>query len=406
MCGIAGFIEPGRQAADLERLATAMAETLRHRGPDDGGVWTDEEAGVALANRRLAVRDTSPAGGQPMVSADGRYVLTYNGEVYDADALRAALEGRSHRFRGTSDTEVLLAACAEWGVADAVCRLNGMFAFALWDRTAHRLTLARDRLGIKPLYWAAADGLFLFASELKAMRAHPGWTPEIDRDALAAFARLSYVPAPHCIWQGARKLEPGTLLVLDPGSVPRLSRYWDMAGVAAGARTAMSMADAADGLRSVLRTAVRRRLVADVPLGIFLSGGLDSAVVAALAQAESGAPVKTFTVGFAESGYDEAADAARIAAHLGTHHSDLRLTPAEARDLICELPRWFDEPFADSSQIATLLISRFARQSVTVALTGDGGDEVFAGYNRYGWAEHHWPRLAGSRVACVVSPRR
>ena len=395
MCGIAGFIDGrhGGPADRLEERAASMAETLRHRGPDDGGVWTDVETGVALANRRLAVRDLSSAGHQPMVSEDGRFILTYNGEVYDAEDLRASLEAAGRRFRGGSDTEVLLQACAEWGVPEAVRRCNGMFAFALWDRVERRLTLARDRMGIKPLYWARTDGLFLFASELKALVDHPGWTPEIDRDALAAFARLSYVPSPLCIWKGARKLEPGTLLTFETGKPPTITRYWNMGDVAGQRRDISDMNEAVEGLDSLLGRAVRRRLVADVPLGLFLSGGTDSAIVAALMHAQGAAPVRTFTVGFDDTDFDERADAARVAEHLGTEHQEIRLSPAETLDHVADVARCYDEPFADSSQIPSLLVSRLARQSVTVALSGDGGDEVFGGYNRYAWAEHHWPRL-------------
>ncbi|MDP6774778.1 MAG: asparagine synthase (glutamine-hydrolyzing), partial [Rhodospirillales bacterium] len=394
MCGIAGYVDlkgqtPGER---LEATARAMAETMRHRGPDDGGVWSAPQAGVALASRRLAVRDLSPAGHQPMASEDGRHVLVYNGEIYDIDGLRGELRARGRRFMGDSDSEVLLHACAEWGPEKTVKRLNGMFAFAFWDGDRRTLTLARDRLGIKPLYWAETDGLFLFGSELKALGAHPDWRPELDRDALAAYSRLSYVPAPRCIWRGAHKLEPGTVLTLGAGKTG-MARYWNMAAIAAQERTPATMQDAADGLEALLRKAVGRRLVSDVPLGVFLSGGVDSAVVAALAQAQRADPLKTFTVGFAEADYDEAADAAKVAAHLGCDHASLTVSAEEARACIPELPRWFDEPFADSSQIPTLLISRFARQSVTVALSGDGGDEVFGGYNRYAFAARHWPLL-------------
>ncbi|MDP6952275.1 MAG: asparagine synthase (glutamine-hydrolyzing), partial [Alphaproteobacteria bacterium] len=402
MCGIAGFVDGrhGGAASGLEERARAMNQALRHRGPDDGGVWTDTETGVALANRRLAVRDLSQAGHQPMVSDDGRLVLTYNGEIYDTGELRTALEAAGRRFRGGSDTEVLLHACAEWGVAETVSRCNGMFAFALWDRFEHRLTLARDRIGIKPLYWVRADGLFLFASELKALVGDPGWTPEIDRDALAAFARLSYVPSPLCIWKGARKLEPGTMLTLETGKEPAITRYWDMADMAGQKRDITDMNEAVEGLDSLLARAVGRRLVADVPVGLFLSGGMDSALVAALMRAQGAAPVKTFTVGFAETDFDESADAAHVAEYLGTEHHAIRLSPAETLDHVAEAALCYDEPFADSSQIPTLLVSRLARQSVTVALSGDGGDEVFGGYNRYAWAEHHWPRL--SRIPLAI----
>jgi asparagine synthase (glutamine-hydrolysing) len=393
VCGIAGIVDLRRATSPDELAATvrAMGRTLSHRGPDDEGVWCDAAAGIAFAARRLAIRDLSPAGHQPMVSDDGGLVLVFNGEIYDADALRAELDSLGHRFRGTSDTEVLLNACARWGVAGALPRLNGMFAFALWETGTRRLTLVRDRMGIKPLYWATTGDLLLFVSELKALRAHAGWTPEIDRDALAAYARLSYVPAPHCIWTGARKLEPGCALTLEPGRPPQTWRYWDMAALAQGDRTIHGAREAAPRLEALLGTAVRRRLVADVPVGVFLSGGIDSATVTALAQIHADTPVKTFAVGFAESAYDEAKNAALVARHLGTDHHELLLSAEETRALIPELPSWFDEPFADSSQVATLALARFARTEVTVALSGDGGDETFGGYNRYAWAARYWP---------------
>ena len=393
MCGIAGFIDLDCRtpAGRLEELAAAMADTLRHRGPDDDGVWADAETGVALGQRRLAVRDLSPAGRQPMVSADGRFVLDYNGELYDIEPLRSELEAQGHRFRGTSDTEVLIEGCARWGVSGTLERINGMFAFALWDRRERSLTLVRDRMGIKPLFWAQTPDLFLFASELKAFRVHPQWRPEVDRDALAAYMRLSCVPAPHCIWKGARKLEPGTVLTLRPGEEPRVTRYWDMARVAHQDRAPMGMDEATERLEHLLTQSVRRRLVADVPLGVFLSGGIDSSTVTALMRAAGADPIRTFTIGFAESGFDEAGDARAVAAHLETDHGERILTPAEARACIPDLPRCYDEPFADSSQIPTLLVSRFARRQVTVVLSGDGGDELFAGYNRHAWAARHWP---------------
>ena len=394
MCGIAGFIDCRRQtpADRLDALAEGMAESLKHRGPDDSGIWTDAESGLALAHRRLSVRDLSATGSQPMISGDGRYVLTYNGEIYDIDSMRADLEGRGVDFRGSSDTEVLLYACAEYGVAEALTRLNGMFAFALWDREERTLTLARDRLGIKPLYWSHGNGLFLFGSELKALAVHPGWRPQVNRDALAAYTQLSYVPAPLCIWSGVNKLEPGTFLVLRQGAAAKISRYWDMASIACQDRQSLEAEEAADELERLLRQSVRRRTVSDVPLGVFLSGGVDSSLVAALMQAESATPVKTFTVGFDEAAYDESKDAEKVAKRLGTDHNAITVTSRQALDCIPDLPRLYDEPFADSSQIPMLLISRFTRRHVSVALSGDGGDEMFAGYNRYLWAERHWPR--------------
>ncbi len=398
MCGICGFLgEPAsRPAAALDAVVRRMADSLAHRGPDGEGVWVDEAAGVALGHRRLAIVDLSPLGRQPMVSADGRWVIVYNGEIYNFRELRAELEGAGHAFRGQSDSEVLLEACAAWGVERAVRRLVGIFAFALWDRRDRALHLVRDPLGVKPLYWGRMGGALLFGSQPKALRAHPAFTAAVDRDALAAYLRFSYVPAPHSIYQGVSKLEPGTILTLRPGREPERTVYWDMAGtVRAGiaARRPLSDGEAADALEALLGDAVGRQMVADVPLGAFLSGGIDSSTVVALMQARSSRPVKTFTIGFDEGGYDESADARAVAAHLGTDHSELRLRPGEALDTIARLPDWYDEPFADSSQIPTVLVSAMTRRSVTVALSGDGGDELFAGYNRYLWGAALWRRL-------------
>ncbi|OHC73506.1 MAG: asparagine synthase (glutamine-hydrolyzing) [Rhodospirillales bacterium RIFCSPLOWO2_12_FULL_58_28] len=389
MCGIAGFIDLRAEtsAERLNALAEGMAKALKHRGPDGSGIWTDAINGVALAHSRLSVRDLSEAGRQPMATEDGRYILVYNGEIYDVDDVRADLERRGVRFRGSSDAEVVLYACARHGVAEALGYLNGMFAFALWDREEKTLTLARDRMGIKPLFFAEAEGLFLFGSELKAPAVHPGWRSEINRNALAAYARLSYVPAPLCIRRNAAKLEPGTMLALRPGAEPEITRYWDMAEIACRRRLVMEPEEAADELERLLRRAVRRHLVSDVPLGVFLSGGIDSSLVASLMEP----PVKSFTVGFEESDYDESADAAEVARHLGCDHSAITVTSREALDCIADMPRCYDEPFADSSQIPMLLISRFTRRQVSVALSGDGGDEMFAGYNRYLWAQRYWP---------------
>ena len=397
MCGIAGFLDHGRQTAqhELQEWAGQMAATLRHRGPDGGAVWVDRDACLALGHRRLSVIDLSPAGHQPMVSANGRLVIAYNGEVYNFRELRAELEGLGHRFRGTCDTEVVLEACVRWGVEAAVPRLVGMFAFALWDTRERRLTLVRDRLGIKPLYWGEFGDLFLFGSELKALAAHPGWTPEIDRDALAAYFRFAYVPAPHSIYRGVFKLEPGQMLTLRPNQAPECTRYWDMAEVVRRARAAplaISEQEAVARVEALLKDAVRRRMVADVPLGVLLSGGIDSSTVAALMQAESPRPVRSFTIGVCDSDYDEAADARAVADHLGTEHTELYVEPGHALAVIPRLPEIYDEPFADSSQIPTFLVSKMARRDVTVALSGDGGDEVFLGYNRYYWADALWRR--------------
>lgn len=389
MCGIAGLFDLKRQfGAEALRLTGArMADTLRHRGPDDQGVWIDAEAGLTLGHTRLAIIDLSPAGAQPMTSRCGRFVLSYNGEIYNAPELRAELEVRGRRFRGHSDTEVMVEGFAEWGVRPTLERLIGMFAFAAWDREARMLTLGRDRLGIKPLYWGYANGSLVFASELKALKAVPDWRGEIDRNALTAFLRYGYVPAPLSIYRDVHKLEPGTLLECDERGDIACAAYWSLSEVAAkGQSSLLAEPDAAvvEMTEALLSDAVRRRLVADVPLGMFLSGGIDSSTVAALMQANSPRPIRTFSIGFNEPAYDEAPYARDVAAHLGTEHTELYVTPAEAQAVIPNLQEIYDEPFADSSQIPTYLISRMTRQHVTVALSGDGGDEVFAGYNRYG----------------------
>lgn len=373
-----------------------MTETLALRGPDDQGTWTDFEAGIALGHRRLSILDLSPLGHQPMTSACGRYVIAFNGEVFNFRALRAELEACGHGFRGGSDTEVMLAAIAEWGLEGAVGRFVGMFAFGLWDRTERTLHLVRDRLGIKPLYYGWAGSTFLFGSELKALRAHPQFVPEVDREALSSYVRFSYVPCPRTIYRGFRKLPPGTILTVRanvPDARPEPVPYWSAREVALRGQSAPftgSAEEAVSTLHDLLRDAVLLRLESDVPLGAFLSGGIDSSTVVALMQAESSRPVRTFTIGFQEGGYDEAAHAKAIAAHLGTDHSELYCRPSDALELIPRLPDWYDEPFADSSQLPTYMVSAMTRKHVTVALSGDGGDELFAGYPRYLWAERLW----------------
>jgi asparagine synthase (glutamine-hydrolysing) len=341
---------------------------------------------LATGHRRLSIIDLSPAGAQPMVSQSGRYVISYNGEVYNAADLRPELEAKGYVFRGHSDTEVILEGCAEWGVDAPVRRLIGMFAFALWDRQSRRLWLVRDRLGIKPLYWGQFGNLLIFASELKALRAHPGWPVEIDRDALTAFMRFNYIPAPHSIYRGIHKLAPGAILEFDGSAEPRLERYWTLDDTIARARAnpfTGDDAEAEEALATLLGDAVERRMVADVPLGAFLSGGIDSSTVVALMQSRSARPVRTFSIGFEEEEYNEARYAKAVAQHLGTNHTELYVTHEEARDVIPRLSQTYDEPFADSSQIPTYLISALTRRHVTVALSGDGGDELFCGYNRY-----------------------
>ena len=388
MCGwVACWGMADADEAALGELTAGLAETLRHRGPDDGGVWVDAAAGVGLGFRRLAIVDLSPLGHQPMVSASGRYVIVFNGEVYNFARLRPELERLGHSFRGHSDTEVLLAAFETWGIAAAVERFIGMFAIALWDRQEQALSLIRDRLGKKPLYYGWAGDTFLCGSELKALHAHPAFAAPIDRDALALFLRHGYIPAPYTIYQGFYKLTPGALLTLQsPAERPNPRVYWSAReAVECGRADPLRLSDGEliDELDALLRDAVGLRMIADVPLGAFLSGGIDSSIVVALMQAQSGRPVRTFSIGFSEDRYNEATYAAAVAAHLGTDHTELIVTPEEARAVIPRLPLMFDEPFADSSQIPTFLVAEMTRRHVTVALSGDGGDELFAGYPRY-----------------------
>jgi asparagine synthase (glutamine-hydrolysing) len=419
MCGIAGILEqkPAGGPGDLVAVARKMTDRLIHRGPDGGDIWTDGDAGVALGHRRLAIIDLSEAGHQPMASSCGRMVLSYNGEIYNAPELRAELAARGRVFRGRSDTEVIVEGAAEWGLAALLPRLIGMFAFALWDRRDRRLALVRDRFGIKPLYWSHDRGLFLFGSELKALTAHPAFDREIDRNAVAAYLRFSYVPSPQTIYRAARKLEAGHMLEISPGNAPDIKPWWRLSDTIREARAARftgSGPEAVEALEDLLRDSVRRRMVADVPLGAFLSGGVDSSAVTTLMQAQSDRPVKTFTIGFDQPGYDEAEHARAVAAHLGTDHHELILTAREAMAVIPKLPDMYDEPFADSSQIPTYLVSGMTRQHVTVALSGDGGDEIFAGYNRYiqaaGRLRPFWalPGLARRAIAKGIDsvPRR
>jgi asparagine synthase (glutamine-hydrolysing) len=393
MCGIAGMIDwrTATSADALRSIGENMIETVRHRGPDAGAVWVDAEGGVVLGQRRLAIIDLSPGGAQPMHSADRRYVITFNGEIYNYRDIRRELETVGRRLRGDSDTEVLLEACALWGVEAAIERAIGMFAFAFWDRTTRTLVLARDRLGIKPLYYAATPERILFASQLKAFRAFPRWKPRIDDDAVAGFLRYGYIAQPRTVYQEASKLAPGHILTLRAGADPAPHCFWDLRAIAvAGQRRndpAPDAGEATEQLDVLLRDSVRLRMIADVPLGAFLSGGIDSSTVVALMQAQSTRPVKTFSIGFHEAGFDEAQSAKRVAAHLGTDHTEFYVEPRHALDVIPQLPDWFDEPFADPSQIPTYLVSELTRKHVTVALSGDGGDELFAGYSRYFWAE-------------------
>jgi len=391
MCGIAGFLELERRSGthELEALAGAMAATLRHRGPDASGVWADAESGIGFGHTRLSIVDLSPAGAQPMVSSCGRFVIVYNGEIFNAAELRPELEAKGRRFKGHSDTEVIVEACAEWGVQQTATRIIGMFAFAVYDRRDKRLSLVRDRLGIKPLYWGKAGTRLAFASELKAFGALPGWNKELNRDALASYLRFAYVPAPHSIYRGISKLMPGHIAMIDPTGETRIAPFWTLADAAErGKADQLDVGDkqACDMFEALLGDAVGRRLVADVPLGAFLSGGIDSSAVAAMMRMKSNAPVRTYSIGFREQGFDEAPHASAVAAHLGTEHTELYVSAKEAQDAIPLMPEIYDEPFADSSQIPTYLLSKLTRQHVTVALSGDGGDELFAGYTRHRFA--------------------
>jgi asparagine synthase (glutamine-hydrolysing) len=399
MCGIAGLLSTGAAGsnAQLAQSAQAMADAIAYRGPDDHGVWVNAEAGVALSHRRLSIVDLSPAGHQPMISANGRFIIAYNGEVYNHQALRRELEARGVQFRGHSDTEVMLEAFAHYGIEATVKRLIGMFTIAVWDQSERTLTLVRDRLGIKPVYWAKFGGLFLFGSELKALRAHPGWAPRIDRRATASFMRHNYVPAPYSIYEGVSKLEAGSILTLPWGGEPKITKFWDARSIAsAGVADPIEGSDAemTDRLEALLSDAVQRRMIADVPLGAFLSGGVDSSTVVALMQKANLGRVRTFTIGFDTPGFDEAPYAAAVARHLDTQHTELKVTSRDALDVIPRLADMYDEPFADSSQIPTYLVSAMTRQHVTVALSGDGGDELFAGYNRYQLASRLWGGLS------------
>ena len=398
MCGITGFFDTSKNTdqASFQAIIAHMMGTIRHRGPDDEGEWLDAQSGITLGFRRLSILDLSPTGHQPMLSADDRYVIVFNGEIYNFNQLRTELAGLGHAFRGHSDTEIVLASICQWGILETVQRCNGMFAFALWDRREHHLTLVRDRLGIKPLYYGWAGSVFLFGSELKALKAHPAFPAEIDRGALALYLRYNYIPAPYTIYSGFRKLMPGTLLTLTgnrPGELPEPEPYWSARHVAeSGLAHPFEGSDqaAVGELDALLRESIRDRMIADVPLGAFLSGGIDSSTVVALMQVQSSRPIQTFTIGFKESGYDEAVHARGIAHHLGTDHTELYVTPQEAQAVIPHLPALFDEPFSDSSQIPTFLISELARRHVTVSLSGDGGDELFGGYNRYTWVRKIW----------------
>jgi asparagine synthase (glutamine-hydrolysing) len=418
MCGITGYLAASGSLDPEERTVAAMMAAIAHRGPDSRGHWTDPAAGIALGHLRLAIVDLTPAGAQPMVSASGRRVMTYNGEIYNHAELRRDLEaaGRAPAWRGTSDTETLLAGIEAWGLDATLTRARGMFALALWDRQERTLSLARDRAGEKPLYYGwqgrGEAASFLFGSELRALAAHPACEQQIDRDALPGFLRHGNFGEGNSVWKGISKLLPGEIAELSLAArTPSRRRYWDGAAVAAEARRSAAPPDdatAVDRLEALLLDAVGSQMMSDVPLGAFLSGGIDSSTIVALMQRQSSLPVRTYTIGFREARYNEAEHAARVAAHLGTRHTELYVDDPELLDVVPRLPELFDEPFSDSSQIPTYLVSRLARSEVTVALSGDGGDELFAGYDRYRQGAalmarlRHLPRPLSALAASAV----
>ncbi len=401
MCGITGFLDTRREqtSTELESYVTRMSDAIIHRGPDDSGEWVDTAVGIALGFRRLAIVDLTPTGHQPMISSSGRYVMVFNGEIYNYAEIRNELISIGISFRGTSDSEVMVEAIDAWGLSTSIKRFNGQFAFALWDRRDRLLHLVRDRVGVKPMYYGWSGKVLLFGSELKSLRAYPGFSGEIDRNALALFTRHNYIPTPYSIYQNVHKQIPGTILSFpfdQAGFIPNPEVFWSArnaveAGLAdpfTGTET-----EAEEQLESLLRESVRLRMMADVPLGAFLSGGVDSSAIVALMQAESSRPVKTFTIGFHEDEYNEAEYARKVAAHLKTEHTEMMVTPQEAQAVIPKIPALYDEPFSDSSQIPTYLVSQLTRKHVTVSLSGDGGDELFAGYNRYFWGNDVWSRI-------------
>lgn len=423
MCGFTGFIQPGLGEERGRDILSAMAVAIEHRGPDDMGIWFDPDTGAGFGHRRLAIVDLSAQGHQPMLSATGRYVLSYNGEVYNFQQIRKELEedGLAPIWKGHSDTEVLLAAIEAWGVQETLLQMTGMFAFSLWDREKRVLTLARDRIGEKPLYFGWQGDAFLFGSELKAFKSHPAFKGEIDRNVLTLFLRYNYIPAPFSIYKDVQKLEPGTFLQFslngEKGTIPAPHAYWSVRSAAEEGRSTPftgTDAEAIESLDTLLRQTISNKMISDVPLGAFLSGGIDSSMVVALMQAEQTASVRTFSIGFHESTYNEAVHASAVANHLQTEHTELYVTPEQTLAVIPKLPHIYDEPFADSSQIPTFLLSQMTREHVTVALSGDGGDELFGGYNRYFLGRSLWNRLkwmpkwsrhVAASSLCLLSPQ-
>ncbi len=393
MCGIAGFFDPGKKTKDPSSVLKEMTDAITHRGPDDSGYFTDRESGIALGHRRLSILDLSPLGHQPMFSHSGRFVIVYNGEVYNYQEIKKGLEEEGITFKSTTDTEVILEAVEHYGIDKALPMFNGMFAFSLYDKKEGIIYLVRDRVGIKPLYWGINNGILFFASELKAFRRHPLFTASLNIDAIALYLRHNYIPTPYSIYKGVYKLPPGHYLIVDKGLNVRDNTYWDFRKVAISGFShpfELSEAELIERLDDLLTKSVKLRMISDVPLGAFLSGGIDSSTIVALMQKVSNIPQKTFTIGFSEGEYNEARYAADIAKHLGTEHTELYVTPKDAQDVIPKLPDMYDEPFSDSSQIPTHLVSALTRRYVTVSLSGDGGDELFGGYNRYFWLKDIW----------------
>lgn len=395
MCGLTGFINLNNELSreELMNTATLMANSITYRGPDAGGTWADEKDGIALGHRRLSIKDLSTEGHQPMFSASGRYVIVYNGEIYNFNEIRVSLENMGHSFRGQSDTEVMLEAIEFWGIKKAIKKFTGMFAFALWDRNEKLLYLGRDRFGEKPIYYGWMGKTFLFGSELKSLRIHPSFKTYIDRESVALFVQYNYIPSPYCIYKGIYKMPPATLLTINPQNGMSLSapeKYWSLWDVVeAGKKNPFlgNEVEASEQLDYFLHEAIGPQMIADVPLGAFLSGGVDSSTIVAIMQQKSKDPIKTFTIGYLESAYNEAEYAKNVAKYLGTNHTELYVSSKQAIDVIPRLTDMYDEPFSDASQIPTFLVSQLAKQQVTVSLSGDGGDELFGGYNRHLWGE-------------------
>ncbi len=418
MCGIAGFwdVNQRHNYAQMYDIVTRMRDQVIHRGPDSGDNWIDERNGVAFGHRRLAILDLSEHGRQPMISANNRYVMMFNGEIYNHQQIKQQLTnaGLAPNWRGHSDTEIALAAFEAWGIEQALQQFTGMFAIALWDQQQKLIYLIRDRLGEKPLYYGWVQNNLLFGSELKSLKSHPAWQQAIDPKAVSLMMQYNCIPAPYTIYQDIKKLEAGQILVINADKSVRQIAYWQLKQVAMQPKIAIDAEAAVDLLHTKLGAAIKQQMVADVPVGAFLSGGIDSSTVVALMQAQSSRAVRTFTIGFEDAAYNEAEQAKAVAQHLGTEHTELYLSAEQTRAIIPDLAKFYDEPFADSSQVPTYMVAKLTRQHVTVSLSGDGGDELFAGYNRYSWVPQIWRRIAFlpqplrhilSKMICVLPPQ-